>query len=137
MKASTTSIALPAYPKFTINAEGELFDTKKGVQVVTYKNWFNNVLKTEGITKTDNLNLTVLHSLLATVYLSNPTPRNKTDGSGYMGVSLYKRMAKYVAEISHKGKRYRIGCYNTALEAAQAYDKEAIRLGKKKHNNLF
>jgi hypothetical protein len=47
--------------------------------------------------------------------------------SGYRGVSYHNRCKKYVARIGLKKKKIYIGYYNTALEAAKAYNKAAIK----------
>jgi hypothetical protein len=43
--------------------------------------------------------------------------------SGYKGVSYYKKNKKYIAYITYQSKRVHIGYYETALEAAMAYNK--------------
>lgn len=42
--------------------------------------------------------------------------------TGYRGVYLLKTSGKYKAEIMDNGTRHRLGHFNTALEAAKAYD---------------
>lgn len=46
--------------------------------------------------------------------------------SGYRGVTFYKRDKKYKAQIQLKLKKIPIGKFNTALEAAKAYDQYVI-----------
>ena len=53
-------------------------------------------------------------------------PINNT--SGYKGVSWNKGNKKFQAHISTNGRKIYIGQFNTAIEAARAYDREAIRL---------
>jgi len=45
--------------------------------------------------------------------------------SGYKGVSLDKRYNRWAASIKMDGKRKGLGYYDTAKEAAKAYDKAA------------
>lgn len=52
----------------------------------------------------------------------------KKNKSGYKGVSFYGAYNKWRAGISHKGAKYFIGYYDTAIEAAKAYDTAAIEL---------
>jgi len=53
----------------------------------------------------------------------------KTNTSGYRGVCFYKSHNKWVAQIAVKYKRKFIGYFNTALEAAIAYDQYVIDNG--------
>jgi hypothetical protein len=48
--------------------------------------------------------------------------------SKYKGVSKSKGAKKWAASISKKGEKFRLGTYDTELEAAMAYDKQALEL---------
>jgi len=48
--------------------------------------------------------------------------------SKYKGVHWCSRDKKWIATICCKGKRAALGHYETEIEAAQAYNKEALRL---------
>lgn len=50
------------------------------------------------------------------------------NSSSYKGVSRYKKTARWRARITHEGKVYYLGNYDTAIAAARAYDQEARRL---------
>lgn len=52
----------------------------------------------------------------------------KTNTSGYRGVTKYKDGIRYRAQI-HDGKKKHIGLYETAIEAAKAYDSYIIEHG--------
>lgn len=53
----------------------------------------------------------------------------KSNTSGYKGVCrFYHDKNKFIAQIGHHGKYFRIGKYNTALEAAKAYNEKALEL---------
>ncbi len=58
---------------------------------------------------------------------SNAHRDNKT---GYKGVYLCQDTGRYRAQISINGKRTSLGRYNTAEEAARAYDAACITLHK-------
>jgi len=53
-------------------------------------------------------------------------PRHNT--SGFKGVSYYRQTGRWMAYIRHEGRRYYLGMFTTAGEAAAAYDAAAIRL---------
>jgi hypothetical protein len=61
----------------------------------------------------------------------NWTRKNKTNKSGFLGVSYCKRDKKYIAAISINGKTRRIGYFMTPEEASTAY-----LLMKRKHHEF-
>jgi hypothetical protein len=48
--------------------------------------------------------------------------------SKYKGVSFRKKINRFIAEVSLKGKRYYLGCYKDEVDAAKVYDKKAKEL---------
>lgn len=60
----------------------------------------------------------------------NARNRGKTarNTSGYKGVSFDKRTGKWDARIGLNGKRRHLGYFDTALEAAAAYDRAALEM---------
>lgn len=66
----------------------------------------------------------------ATVQNRNTRQIYSHNKTGYRGVSLRKDTNKYRAFIKINLKQITIGCFNTALEAAKAYDQYVI------NNNL-
>lgn len=60
---------------------------------------------------------------------SENTVNQKARGiSKYRGVSYKKDSHKWIAQIKKNYKAYRIGSFNTEIEAAQAYDEKAKEL---------
>jgi hypothetical protein len=47
--------------------------------------------------------------------------------SGYKGVSWHKRAGKWAAAIQFKGKKYHLGLFHLAAEAAEAYNAAAVK----------
>jgi hypothetical protein len=54
--------------------------------------------------------------------------RNKSNTSGFKGVWLHSQTKRWAASIKHLGKKYSLGCYDTALEAHEAYKQASIKL---------
>jgi hypothetical protein len=66
---------------------------------------------------------------LATISLNNVNSKTRCDNlCGFKGVYFRKDTNKFSARICKDGKVTRLGCYDTAESAAQAYDKAALEL---------
>jgi len=50
----------------------------------------------------------------------------KTNTSGYKGVGWHKSTKKWQAQIQVSGKQMHLGYFNSASEAAKAYDRKAV-----------
>jgi hypothetical protein len=57
---------------------------------------------------------------------NRPAPKNNS--SGFRGVTWHKSVDKWMARISHNGKRTTIGFFDTAEDAYEAYKTEAKKL---------
>lgn len=58
----------------------------------------------------------------------NAKHNRSNNSSGYKGVTYFASRGKWVAQITHNYKHVTIGYFDTAEEAAMAYDKKAIEL---------
>jgi len=54
--------------------------------------------------------------------------KSKNNTSGYKGVSFFKSAGKFKARISRNGRRYFLGHFDNAVDAARAYDRAAVRM---------
>lgn len=59
---------------------------------------------------------------------SHNTRMASNNTSGYKGVSWNKGNKKFQAHIAVNGKKIYIGQFSTAVDAARAYDREAVKL---------
>lgn len=66
---------------------------------------------------------------IATAYQNKVNRRRDTNRVGYRGVSrVVSRSVLYIGSVCKDRKRYNVGCFKTAREAALAYDKKAVEL---------
>jgi hypothetical protein len=63
--------------------------------------------------------------------------KHKRSSTGYRGVCKDKRSGKFRSTIQTNGKPQQIGTFDTAKEAALAYDQAAIKAGKQKSTLNF
>lgn len=56
--------------------------------------------------------------------------KNRNNKSGHKGVSWYKNLRKWVAEIMVDGKKKRLGCFDQLEDAANAYKEQSLLLHK-------
>ena len=61
-----------------------------------------------------------------TIQVRNSRKLRSTNTSGYRGVSFNKRESKWIARITVKPNRFFLGRFDTALDAAKAYDKYVL-----------
>lgn len=94
----------------------------------------NYIMMCPSAWEVDHINRNRLDNRMENLRLINPVDQqhnrsiqinNKT---GYKGVCFDKSRNKYMASIALKGKQYNLGRYDTAEEAALAYNESALRL---------
>lgn len=59
---------------------------------------------------------------------ANSVTLRKTNTSGYRGVSWFKPVGKWAAEISFRGRRFHLGYFDSAERASVAYQARAAEL---------
>ena len=68
-----------------------------------------------------NNRISNLRDVTKSVNMQNRKTAKRTSKCGYLGVSWSKRNKKWIAQIALDGKKTRIGGYDTAIEAYDAY----------------
>jgi len=67
----------------------------------------------------------------------NTSKKQTANSSQYLGVSWDSVNDKWAVELKHEGVRYRLGRFVDEVDAAKAYDKKALELGRKPHDLNF
>ena len=88
--------------------------------------------------KNNNLGYSKDNCRYVTQFIQSRNTRliKSTNTSGYRGVCYRKDSNKYRADIRVNNKRIGLGCFNTAIEAAKAYDNYVI-LNNLEHTRNF
>ncbi|CAK9034772.1 Ethylene-responsive transcription factor-like protein At4g13040, partial [Durusdinium trenchii] len=71
---------------------------------------------------------TVAMAKAAAANRSKGANKPRTKSSRFVGVSIYKRTGRYVAQIKHFGHRQHLGYYSNELDAKAAYDRAVAKL---------
>ena len=73
---------------------------------------------------------------LEAVRTGRPTFYSKSRKSRYRGVSWRRQARRWIAELMHDGRRYRLGSFESEIEAAEAYDAACLERGLTNRLNL-
>lgn len=83
---------------------------------------------------TDHINGCRVDNLRANLRITTDKHNRENSGkrhdntSGYKGVWFRKNTGRWQAETKLNGKKFSLGCYDTAEQAAAAYNKKALEL---------
>ena len=105
---------------------GKMYKAHKLVWLLNTKEWPTKSIDHKDGDPENN----VFSNLRLCTHLENSQNRKKpsNNSSGYLGVHWSKDRGKWVAQISHKGKRIYLGGYETPEEAYNAYLKAKAKL---------
>lgn len=102
------------------------------VHRIIFAMYKNNIEIAEQIDHKDNdgsLNNKITNLREATASNNKANQKiQKNNKSGYKGVYFHTRDKMYAAQINCNGRKYHLGYFNSAIEAARAYDRKALKL---------
>lgn len=110
--------------RIAVGINGRLYYAHRIVWAMNYGEWPSKQIdhkdRDQSNNRLENLRLATNSDNQANQSLG----RNNT--SGFKGVSLHRKTGKWAAEVQCNGKRKRLGLFSDKIEAAKAYNREAL-----------
>lgn len=131
MKYRATSNKVKNYKHISICEEWKTWTNFRDWSMA---NGYNDSLSIDRIDNNGNYEPNNCRWTNMVVQANNQRDIRSTNTSGYKGITKRKENGKWTGSIMYMGKRYNIGCYDTILEAVNAYNKciDDNMLNKKK-----
>lgn len=103
-----------------LEVDKKVYSSHRLAWLYVYGEFPKNVIDHINGNKSDN-RICNLRDVTRSVNLQNLVKPYKVNSSGFIGVSFHKSAKKWIAQISAKGRKIHLGCYQTPEEAHKVY----------------